>query len=385
MFATLRKPVFLKIYLIPLLTMCVGSMSFGISVIYALDMGADILQINLITTIRSTMSILLLVPFGILSDRFGRKPMLLYPRFIMWFGTLIRAFASEPNHLLIASFVGGFSGGNYMPILLSMIADIAEPEEQHESITILFFFSSIGMVVGPLITTLLLNLPQITLRNIYQITAIAQIIIIAYLATQIRETNPMISSDGKEGYRASIMGFVRQSGLKYILGMIFLYFFSRSIIQTYIPIYARIDLNLSDIEVSSLSFYRNLAIVFIRLLSATLLTKVSIKTYLLSVVALGGVTSLASPLAENYQSIVLIFFLSGVSFGAVRVLSSSLVAKNSTPENRGVANSLLLISQSSGNFMSITTSPIANTLGLDPVFFIGGIIGLIAIIPVLAS
>jgi len=360
-------------------------MSWSVSILYALELGADIFQINLITTIHSTMSILLVVPFGILSDRFGRRPMVLYPRIIMLVGTLIRAFASNPNHLLIAAFVGGFAGGSYFPILLSMIADIAEPQEQQESISTLFFFSSVGMVCGPLIATLLLNLPQTTLRSIYQLGAIAEALVLIYLATQIRETHPPLASDRPQGYRESILEVLRQSSFQGLLVMAFLYFFSRAIIQTYIPIYASVDLDLSNAEVASLSIYRNFAIMLIRLSSATYLTRISIRPYLLTVLLLGGVTSVAAPLANNYVFIILLFFLSGISFGAVMILSNTLVAKNSRPENRGVANSLLNVGQSSGNLLKIFTSSIAETLGLVPVFLMGGVVGLIAIIPILLT
>jgi MFS family permease len=385
MFNTLRKPQFVKIYLVPLLATGIGSMSWSISILYALELGADIFQINLITTIQSTMSILLVVPFGILSDRFGRRPMVIYPRVLMLLGTLMRAFAADPTHLLIASFVGGFAGGSYFPILLSMIADIAEPQEQQESISTLFFFSSIGMVCGPLAATLLLNLPQVTLRSIYQLSAVAEALALVYLATQIRETHSPLVNDRPQGYRASILSIVRQSSFQGLLAMAFLYFFSRAIIDTYLPIYASVDLALSNAEVASLSVYRNLAIMLIRLSAATFLTRVSIRPFLLTVLLLGGLTNLASPLAATYPAVVLIFFLSGVSFGAVMVLSNTLVAQNSLPENRGVANSLLSVGQSGGNLLKILTSSIAETVGLVPVFLMGGVFGLTSVLPILLT
>ena len=70
MFTTLKNPALLKIYFIPLITMTVQSMTGAIAILYALELGADIFQVNLISTIQSLMGIILLVPFGILSDRF---------------------------------------------------------------------------------------------------------------------------------------------------------------------------------------------------------------------------------------------------------------------------------------------------------------------------
>ena len=52
-------------------------MGNAIAVIFALDLGATIFQVNLINSVSSTMSILFLIPVGILSDRYGRKPMII--------------------------------------------------------------------------------------------------------------------------------------------------------------------------------------------------------------------------------------------------------------------------------------------------------------------
>ncbi|UCH01331.1 MAG: MFS transporter [Candidatus Bathyarchaeota archaeon] len=364
----------MKIYLIPLFSVMVGSITWSISVLYALDLGATIIQVNLISTIRSTMSILLLVPFGILSDRFGRKPMVLYSRILIVLGMILRAMATEPNHLLIASFIGGFAGGGFFPILLSMVGDIAQPDEQRESISTLYLFSSIGMLVGPIISSFLLTQPYITLRNLYQIVAVAQTGILIYLATQIRETRNERPRERLVNYSGSITELIHQTNFQKLLIMAFLYFFSRSIINTYIPIFGKIHLGLSNAEVASFATYRNLGIMIIRLSSATLLTRVSIKPFILFALAIGGISSLASSMAYNYYFIVLILFLAGISYGATAILGNTLVIQNSTTENRGVANSLYNVAQSSGNITNILTSPIADTLGLIPVFLLGGII-----------
>lgn len=383
MLGTLRKPAFIKIYAIPLLQVSIGSLSNSIAILFALDLGANIFQVNLIDTVRSTMSILLLVPFGILSDRYGRRPMIVYPRAIMFVGTLIRAFATDPNHLILASFIGGFAGGSYFPVLLSMIADIAEPEERQEAISTLFLFSSIGMVSGPLIATFLLKQPQITLRNIYQITAIAQICVLIYLAILIRETKPQTKKSAKSESLPHIKKLIRETSFQDLIIMAFLYNFYHSIFRTYIPIYGRVNLNLTDAEVASFNLYRNLGVMLIRLSSATFLIRVPIIHLLISVLALGGLTGLIAPFTNNYTIIVVVLFLSGVSFGAFRILSTTLVAKNSIPENRGIANSLLDFGQSTGNFIKILTSSIAENMGLTPVFILGGVTSLSAIIPAL--
>ena len=383
MLSTLRKPAFLKIYTLPLLQVAIGSMSNSVSILFALDLGANIFQINLINTVRSTMSILLLIPFGILSDRYGRKPMILYPRAIMLLGTIIRAFATHPNHLIIASLVGGFAGGSYFPVLLSMIADISTAEERQESISTLFLFSSIGMVIGPSISAFLLLLPQINLRSMYQITAIGEIGVLIYMVIIIGETKPQVGIRDKIKPLPQIKHLISQPKFQGLLIVVFLYNFYHSIFRTYTPIYGRVNLNLTNAEIVSFDTYRNLGVLLIRFSTATFLTRVPINPFLLTVLALGGLTGFLTPFATNYASIVPILFLIGISFGAYRILSTTLAANNSVPENRGVANSLLDFSGSAGNLTNIFTTSIAENFGIVPVFILGSLTCFSAIIPTL--
>ena len=131
--------------------------------------------------------------------------------------------------------------------------------------------------------------------------------------------------------------------------------------------------------------YRNLGVMLIRLSLATYLTGSSISIFLLVVLVLGGMTGFLVSFATNYTFMMLILFSVGVSFGAFRILTSTLVANNSVPENRGLANSLFNFGQSTGNLMNIFTSSIAETYGLVPVFLLGGFTCLSAIIPTLRA
>jgi len=383
MFSTFRNRALVKIYIIPLLSMISQSMVGAISVVYALDLGASVTQVNLIGTIQSTMGIFLMVPFGMLSDRFGRRPMLLIPRTIALFGVLIRAFATEPNHLLIAAFVGGFAGGGFWPVLLSMISDLAEPEEQREAIGTMWLFSSGGMLLGPFIGSLILTQPQVTLRNLYQFHVIVYTGILIYMVTQIKETQPLTIKKERTHtpYRTYITDLIRNPGYSSILVIGFLFSFFQSVMNTYIPIYARVNLNLSNAEISSLTFYRNIAVILIRFSSATFLNKVSMNVLFISFLALGGISGLSAPLADNYLSIGLTHFLSGASYGGIRVLETTFIAQESEPSNRGIANSLCDTVKSTGRILNILTSSIAETKGLIPVFIIGAVSTLTAILP----
>lgn len=384
MFSTLRNPRLTKIYVVPLFFTTSAMMTWAISVLYALDLGADVLQVNLITTVWSAMGILVLVPFGLLSDRFGRRPMLLYPRVLALIGVLIRAFATNPDHLLLAAFVGGFAGAGFFPILLSMITDLTSTTKQKEAISTLFLFSGVGQLIGPLAGSFLLTLPFVSLRTLHQIDLVAQAGILIYIAIYIKETKmrSVSTQADQPSYQENIAALMRTPRFIGLLIMVCCYFFAFAIMSTYIPILGRVDLLLSDAEVSSLSTFRSAGVMLIRFSSTTFLLGVSMKLFLLTMLALGGITSLMMPFAGDYISIGFLAFVYGISFGATMSLGSAFVAADSTPQNRGIANSIYNAAQATGNIFKVFTSSMAETMGLTPVFIMSGITAFVAMIPI---
>jgi MFS family permease len=364
--------------------MITDQMANAIAIIFALELNADILQINLITTVGMVMGIMLEVPFGMLSDRLGRKPMLIWSRTIVIFGTLIRVFATSPDHLIAASLLGGLAGGEFFPILLSMIGDVTEVNKRQEAISTMFLFSSFGMLIGPLICSSLLLMPTMTLRTIYQIVVVGQIALVVYIAATVRETKVKAVKEIHVSYRVYVMDLLQERNFQMLLVMAFFFSLSRSTTQTYIPVFAKKSLLLSDAEVASFSVFSNLAVMIMRFLSASLMTRIQSGKTLLTMQIMGGTAGLLCIFANSYVSIIIILFISGISYGGNRILESVLVANNSRPQNRGVANSLQNVSVSIGAMTKIFTTPIVDLLGYAPTFLVGGIVGFAAMIPPLA-
>jgi len=132
----------------PFLMNTVGMMVRSVLVLYALDLGASLLEVSLMSLVGGAMGLVLRIPFGILSDRIGRKPMLLFPEIMMASAEFVRAFATEPWHLIAASSLGGLAGGGFFPILLSIVGDSTELRERTSYVSTLYFCSSLGMIAG---------------------------------------------------------------------------------------------------------------------------------------------------------------------------------------------------------------------------------------------
>ena len=139
-------------------------------------------------TIGSMMSLILMIPFGMLTDKYGRRPIIIFSRLSGLLALLIETLATTSMHLIIAVVVGSFAAGSFFPTILSRLGDTTKPEERQEAMSTFYFFSSSGMLLGPIISILLLTITNITLRNIFQIGLVAETCFFIYLVTRIRET-----------------------------------------------------------------------------------------------------------------------------------------------------------------------------------------------------
>lgn len=87
---------------------------------------------------------------GVLSDRYGRRPLLLFSLLGTVMAFLGFAFAQNIYLLFLARLIDGISGGN-VSIAQAYMADITSKEERTEGMGIISGAISLGFVVGPVI------------------------------------------------------------------------------------------------------------------------------------------------------------------------------------------------------------------------------------------
>jgi DHA1 family tetracycline resistance protein-like MFS transporter len=95
---------------------------------------------------------------GRLSDRYGRRPVLIFSQFGTALSFVIMAFSQNFWIMLIARMIDGASGGNIL-VAQAYIADITKPEHRSRSYGMIGAAFGIGFVLGPLLGGLLISLP----------------------------------------------------------------------------------------------------------------------------------------------------------------------------------------------------------------------------------
>jgi DHA1 family tetracycline resistance protein-like MFS transporter len=95
---------------------------------------------------------------GRLSDRYGRRPLLIFSQAGTALSFLILGLSSDFTVMLLARLLDGASGGNIL-VAQAYVADVTAPEDRARGMGLIGMAFGLGFVLGPLVGGLLLSLP----------------------------------------------------------------------------------------------------------------------------------------------------------------------------------------------------------------------------------
>ena len=112
------------------------------------DFGASLFQVGLLLSANSFFSLFGNLIWGSLSDKYGRKPILLICQLGTFAGFVIMAFSTSLTMLFISRIVDGVFGGNY-PIAKAVVGDIVSPEKRSKEMSNIGTAWTVGNLIGP--------------------------------------------------------------------------------------------------------------------------------------------------------------------------------------------------------------------------------------------
>lgn len=143
-----------KRLLIIFITVFIDLVGFGIIIpmnpYLAKTFGATPLQIGLLMSIYSLMQFVFAPIWGQLSDRHGRRPIILISLFGVGLCHLGFAFGTSLTALMIARGLAGVFGGN-ISAAMAYIADITEAKDRSKSMGLIGAAFGLGFTLGPFI------------------------------------------------------------------------------------------------------------------------------------------------------------------------------------------------------------------------------------------
>ncbi|MCJ7650492.1 MAG: MFS transporter, partial [Candidatus Lokiarchaeota archaeon] len=122
-----------------------------------LSLGLNPFQVGLILSIFSICQLFASPITGKLSDRFGRKPLLLFSQMSTFIGFVLLGLASNVWILVLARLVDGLLGSN-MTVSQAYISDVTNPKYRTKTYGYSSAVFGAGLIFGPVIGGLLLSI-----------------------------------------------------------------------------------------------------------------------------------------------------------------------------------------------------------------------------------
>jgi len=175
---------------------------------------------------------------GRLSDRFGRRPLLLVSQAGTLIGFIILAYANNLWLLFLSRIIDGFTAGN-ISLAQAYIADVTKPEERTKSFAIIGIAFGLGFLVGPAIAGFL---SQFGIIYPILVAIVLSALSIATTYFLLPQTETAASKDAAR--RLSVLDwgqyarYFRRPGLATLLCQFFLFLFAFSLFMSGFPLFA---------------------------------------------------------------------------------------------------------------------------------------------------
>ncbi len=116
---------------------------------YVEEIGATPTQLGLLMAVYSVMQLLFAPMWGRVSDRIGRKPVIMVGIFGLALSFFLMAVSSTLWMLFAARVIGGFFSSANMPTVMAYVADITSEENRGKGMGIIGAAVGLGFVFGP--------------------------------------------------------------------------------------------------------------------------------------------------------------------------------------------------------------------------------------------
>ena len=113
---------------------------------YAQHLGATPFQVGLLISIYAFFQLLSGPPLGNLSDRYGRKPVLIVSQIGTFAGFLILGFAQSLWMAFLSRVIDGITAGN-LTVAQAYISDVTKPSQRTKSFAVICIAFGIGFLI----------------------------------------------------------------------------------------------------------------------------------------------------------------------------------------------------------------------------------------------
>jgi MFS transporter, DHA1 family, tetracycline resistance protein len=222
-----------------LLTIFVNLIGFGIIIpllpFYAQTFGASPLAIGMLFAVFSVSQLVAAPLLGDLSDRYGRRPLLIFSLAGTVLSFVMLALAQSLSMLFVARIIDGLSGGN-ISTARAYVADVTAPKDRARAFGFMGAAFGLGFILGPALSGVLSHISYAApIWTAAALTLAAVMVAWWWLPETVHR--------GQAGTGVPFHDFrrlARRPGVAWVLGIDFTYWLANAMFQTTFALFAAI-------------------------------------------------------------------------------------------------------------------------------------------------
>lgn len=366
--------------LILFIVMFLVMVGFGIIIpvlpFYAEKIGASPTQLGMLMAVYSLMQLLFAPMWGRISDRIGRKPVMLIGIAGLALSFFLMAVSSKLWMLFAARIIGGLLSSANMPTTMAYVADITTPENRGKGMGMIGAAIGLGFVFGPAIGGIF---SKTSLSLPFYIAGISSLITLVLVFVLLKESSTVESRLAHVEKKTSL--WAAFNGALSILFILQLFIsLSLSGLETTFAYFAAKKAGMDARQMGYVFMIMGLAGAFVQ---GGLMGKLT-KKFGEGAVIQGGIIVSAIGFAlillvHNFTTAAIYLTIFGIGNGVIRPSISSLLTKTST-SGHGSSTGLLSSFDSLGRIVGPPLGGWLFSLAIGLPYISGAIISVLAFV-----
>jgi MFS transporter, DHA1 family, tetracycline resistance protein len=333
--ARVRSPLLLMA-----LVVFIDFTGFGIIIpllpFWAQHLGANPFQVGLILTMYSLAQFLFLPVLGHLSDRYGRRPIILCSLLIEAASFVLTALAGSLPILLLARFIGGLGAAN-LGSAQAVVSDTTTPEDRVKGMGVIGAAVGVGFVLGPALGG---GLAAMGSTTPFWFAACLALVNAAMVFRVLPETHPVAARSAVIGrQRIPFVGLaesIRRPALLRLLGIYLLYTVAFSAMEAMFPLFSERTFGWKATQNAYIFVYVGIIMVIMQGgLVARLAKRWGVHALLVSGLVLLAIGLLLLPLGTRLVTLLLAVGFLGAGSGTVAATTSTLASLVTPRQEQG--------------------------------------------------
>jgi MFS family permease len=140
----------ITLYIVAFVGFAGFSFMFPVIPLYATELGASVSQVGVIVATISYVTAFFLIPFGMLSDRFGRQKLLIGGLLVFTLAPLLYPLANNPAQLILVRAIHGLAAAAFLPTAIALVVDLTPETKRGTAIGWYTASLQLGLMAGPI-------------------------------------------------------------------------------------------------------------------------------------------------------------------------------------------------------------------------------------------